>query len=328
MSNTPSVPQGEFDSKGNWTPYQPITYPLFQWPYKPMAALKALLGWGGAIWPMNLFIVGIAYLSFYYLQPALEQCATFQFGWIATILLRNLLYMWVIYGSLHYILYIKKMHGQERKYTPNWPAKDSKRFKFRDQVKDNIFWTNVSGVPIWTAYEVIYLWAAANNKVPYLDWSEHPVWFVLMFVFIVLFRDIHFYLIHRLIHVGKLFTYIHSLHHRNNDVQPWSGMSMHPVEHLLYFSGTLLHFVIPSHPVHFLFHTAHLAIAPASGHTGFEGPLFGKKLPLGSYHHYLHHKYFNCNYGGGILPMDKWFGGFFDGKGKFTNPKKRPAKNT
>ncbi|MDE0782115.1 MAG: sterol desaturase family protein, partial [Planktomarina sp.] len=32
-----------------------------------------------------------------------------------------------------------------------------------------------------------------------------------------------------------------------------------------------------------------------------------------SYAHYLHHKYFECNYADGILPLDKWFGTFHDG---------------
>ena len=34
----------------------------------------------------------------------------------------------------------------------------------------------------------------------------------------------------------------------------------------------------------------------------------------GDYFHYLHHKYFECNYGGdGMLPLDRWFGTFHDG---------------
>jgi len=32
-----------------------------------------------------------------------------------------------------------------------------------------------------------------------------------------------------------------------------------------------------------------------------------------SYDHYLHHKYFECNYAAGVIPLDKWFGTFHDG---------------
>ena len=33
-----------------------------------------------------------------------------------------------------------------------------------------------------------------------------------------------------------------------------------------------------------------------------------------AYIHYLHHKYFEVNYGGdGLVPLDKWFGTWHDG---------------
>jgi hypothetical protein len=34
--------------------------------------------------------------------------------------------------------------------------------------------------------------------------------------------------------------YVHSLHHRNMDPEPFSGMTMHPVEHLYYFSNAFI----------------------------------------------------------------------------------------
>ena len=33
----------------------------------------------------------------------------------------------------------------------------------------------------------------------------------------------------------------------------------------------------------------------------------------GDYFHYLHHRYFDCNYGTTLVPMDRWFGSFHDG---------------
>jgi len=87
---------------------------------------------------------------------------------------------------------------------------------------------------------------------------------------------------------------------------------MHPVEHLLYFSVVLIHWIVPSHPLHFLFNSQHTALTPAPGHSGFEGKL-GKFLSFGSYFHYLHHRLFECNYGESTIPLDKWFGIFEDG---------------
>ena len=42
----------------------------------------------------------------------------------------------------------------------------------------------------------------------------------------------------------------------------------------------------------------------------------GVSIPTGDYNHYLHHKYFECNYGELTSPLDKWFGSFHDGTKK------------
>lgn len=74
---------------------------------------------------------------------------------------------------------------------------------------------------------------------------------------------------------------------------PWSGLSMHPVEHLLYFSVVVPHMFVYGHPIHLLFNAQHTGLTPAGGHHGFdgcEGP--GPTKYSGSYFHYLHHRYF------------------------------------
>jgi sterol desaturase/sphingolipid hydroxylase (fatty acid hydroxylase superfamily) len=88
---------------------------------------------------------------------------------------------------------------------------------------------------------------------------------------------------------------------------------MHPIEHVIYFSVVLIHFVMPSHPIHFLFNAQHTALTPSGGHHGYEGPIVNGLIPTGSYFHYLHHRYFECNYGEGTLPLDWLFGTFRDG---------------
>jgi sterol desaturase/sphingolipid hydroxylase (fatty acid hydroxylase superfamily) len=53
-----------------------------------------------------------------------------------------------------------------------------------------------------------------------------------------------------------------------------------------------------------------------NGHIGFEKLELTADTPLTThaYAHYLHHKYFEVNYGGdGLIPLDKWFGYFHDG---------------
>jgi sterol desaturase/sphingolipid hydroxylase (fatty acid hydroxylase superfamily) len=56
-------------------------------------------------------------------------------------------------------------------------------------------------------------------------------------------------------------------------------------------------------------------MAPVPGHAGFERIEVGRaSLDTHGYAHYLHHKYFEVNYGGdGLIPLDKWFGLWHDG---------------
>jgi sterol desaturase/sphingolipid hydroxylase (fatty acid hydroxylase superfamily) len=113
-----------------------------------------------------------------------------------------------------------------------------------------------------------------------------------------------------------MYKLAHHLHHRNVNIGVWSGLSMHPLEHLLYFSGVLVHWVIASHPIHAMFHLFHLGFSPAAGHSGYDriGAEGGKGVTIGAYMHYLHHQYFECNYGGDGLPIiDKLMGTFHDG---------------
>ena len=51
------------------------------------------------------------------------------------------------------------------------------------------------------------------------------------------------------------------------------------------------------------------------------GLLYSTAACCRSYFHYLHHRYFECNYGEASIPLDKWFGSFRDGKSQ--KPKDR-----
>ena len=118
-----------------------------------------------------------------------------------------------------------------------------------------------------------------------------------------------------MLHWPPLYRLAHSLHHRNVNVGPWSGMAMHPVEHLLYFSVMLIHLVVPSHPAHMMFNGIQTGLGPGLSHSGFDEIVFGDEMALKNdrYLHYLHHKYHTVNYGESNVPMDKWFGSLHDG---------------
>ena len=85
---------------------------------------------------------------------------------------------------------------------------------------------------------------------------------------------------------------------------------MHPVEQLLYFSSSLIHLIIPSNPMLAIYQLHYAGFGAVVGHIGFDKIETGKEAAFDShaYGHYLHHKYFEVNYGDGLVPLDKLFG--------------------
>lgn len=288
--------------------------PFFQWPPRPMQ----MVAWLWNSWffiTERLIVVAIACISFYWFQPPLEETRTLAFGWIAEMFLRNVVLMSLVAGGLHLYFYTFTKQGQALKYDARPLMKNGRQFTLGGQIRDNMFWTIASGVTIWTAYEVLMFWVLANGVAPMLTWAASPVWFIALFLLIPVWESFYFYWIHRFLHIPFLYRHVHALHHRNINVGPWSGMAMHPVEHLIFLGSVLIHFVVAAHPVHILFHLQYYALTAATTHTGFEGMVVKDKnrLKLGTFHHQMHHRYFECNYGSLELPWDKWFGSFHDG---------------
>ena len=291
--------------------------PLFVWPPRPVDTAKFLFGYPGYFLPMNILYMMLAVVSWFWLTPDLATMQTFQWDWVAVIYGRNLALAFLVFGGLHWRFYTKNAQEAHFMLNRKAPTASHRRFLFGNQVYENMFWTAGSAVAIWSAYEVVTLWAFANGYIPMLSWEEYPVYFVLLFCAIPFVRDAHFYFVHRLLHCRLLYRSVHQLHHKNIDIGPWSGMSMHPLEHILYFSGILLHWVMLSHPMHAIFHVQATGLTPAMGHVGYhkwQGKN-GNTYSIGQrYFHHLHHRYFECNYGGdGTVPLDKWFGTWHDG---------------
>ena len=299
----------------NYQPDLPIRVsPVFAWPPSPVKIAK----WFWNSWFLiseRLILVGLAFVSWHYFQPALERCVTFEFGWVAQIYLRNLGLMFAVAGGLHLYFYTFKRQGDTRRYDARKLPTNNRAFTGRSQVIDNMFWTCASGVTVWSAYEALMMWAFANGLLPYVSWASNPVWFVALFFLLTIWETFYFYWVHRLLHWPPLYRIAHAVHHRNTNVGPWSGLSMHPIEHVLYLGTVLIHWVVPAHPVHVLFHLQYFALTAATSHSGFEGIVVKdrNRLALGNFHHQLHHRYFECNYGGLEIPWDKWFGSFHDG---------------
>lgn len=311
-----SEPTAEPALKGwNHTPNVPLaTSPFFSWPPRPLDMLRWVLhSW---FWiSEKLLIVGTALISYYWFQPPLDQMQTLEPGWIIGLYIRNLVLMTLVAGGLHLYFYTFTKQGKRLKYDPRPLMVNGRQFTLGGQIRDNMFWSLVSGVGFWTAYEVLMFWAMANGYAPMLTWAANPIWFIALFLLIPAWESFYFYWIHRFLHVPFLYRHVHALHHRNINVGPWSGMSMHPVEHLIFLGSVLIHWVVAAHPVHILYHMQFLTLTAATTHCGFEGMMMRDKnrLKLGTFHHQMHHRYFECNYGSLEVPWDKWFGSFHDG---------------
>ena len=162
---------GVRDKRGDWRPPYLIQMPSpFAWPLRPMAVLRWLVGY---VWPWNSAYLAVALVTWFFLTPSLATMARFEAGWIALILARNAGTIFLVVGGWHLYFYIFKGQGTDFRYTDRPLAKNNKSFLFGNQVWDNMFWTFASAVPVWTAYEVVMLWAstissARKNKNPKL----------------------------------------------------------------------------------------------------------------------------------------------------------------
>ena len=268
----------------------------------------------------NTLLLALAVLVYNVFLPDLSEMTSLSPDWIVPLYLRNIVLLTIVAGGLHLFFFTFRAQGQKLKYDPRERMENSKRFLFGNQVHDNMFWSLASGVTVWTIYEVLYFWGAANGMIPILDFYNHPIAFFAWLLVLPLLTSSHFYLIHRLLHWPPLFYRYHRLHHRNVHIGPWSGMSMHPVEHIIYISSVLVHFIIPSHPVIVILHLYHRCMVPAFSHAGFEKLLIKDKAitDAADFHHQLHHRHVECNYGNVDTPWDRWFGVVHDGSDEGT----------
>jgi Delta7-sterol 5-desaturase len=300
-----------------WNHHPPLPIPdsaLFHWPLRLRAAGWWVIKRWVALSSGTLFLA-TAILVWTLFQPAPEVARTLAPGWVLGVWVRNLILITLFAGSMHLWLYTYTLQGERLKFDARPMMKNNGSFTFRDQVRDNMFWSLTSGVAAWTLFEVLYVWGVANGVIPTFAFRGNEIWFLIWLLAVPIFSSAHFYFVHRLLHWPPLYARVHSLHHRSINVGPWSGLSMHPVESVLYASAVLIHFVVPSHPVIFLVHLYIKMIGPAFSHAGFEGLLAGDKrvMNAGDFHHQLHHKFFECNYGTAETPWDRWFGSFHDG---------------
>ena len=308
---------GVRDRRGYWRASKPLMFaPVFVWPVQPKLFVRFLFGHDGYMLPWNLLYASIAVIYWLYLTPSLDTMKTLTIDWPIYLMICNAVILFLATGGLHLYLYINKAQGTQFKHNAQWPSKNNSAFLFGNQTTDNVIWTFASAVPIWTAYEVLLLWSFANGYIPFVSFNDHPIYLIALLLLAPIWRGgFHFYFIHRLLHIPILYRWVHKLHHNNVNPGPWTGLAMHPVEQLLFYSSVLIYFIVPAHPLNVIFEGIHASLSPGIGHSGFDRIILGENTSVTTHdrYHYLHHKYFECNYGLGLVPLDKWFGTFHDG---------------
>jgi len=306
---------GTRNKRGDFAPSATLEIaPFWSWPPQ----FGKILAWiPGYIWPWNALHMATALLYWRFIIPDIATMQTMRSGWALWLYCVNAAAIFILYGSVEFFYYVKRRQATRFKFNARFPTDHpSDVFWFKRQNIDNVLRTYLTSIPLWTLVEVLTLWAFANGFVPWLRWSDHPLYLAVLVLLVPAIHEVHFFLIHRAIHWGPLYRWIHSVHHNSVNPSPWSSLSMHPVEAFLYHAVAFWHLVIPSNPIVALFQLHVAGFGALNGHIGFDKLELTERRTLDSHAwaHYLHHKYFEVNYGGdGLIPLDRWFGTQHDG---------------
>lgn len=306
---------GSRNKRGDWAPAQRLELAPF-WTFPP--SLAKFAPWvKGYLWPWNLSFLALAALWWTLFVPGVDTLRTLSAGWVLGLLAANAVGIFCLYGAIEWRYYVKRVQDRRFKYTGRFPSEQpSDVFWFASQNVDNFLRSFLIGVPTGTAIEVLLLWAFANGHATALTWADHPAALVAWVLLVPVIHELHFFVIHRAIHWGPLYRWVHSVHHNSVNPSPWSSLSMHPVEAAAYFGVALWVLVLPSHPFVAVYFFTVAGFGAVVGHIGFD------RLELGEHHapashayaHYLHHRHFEVNYSdNGVLPLDQWFGSWHDG---------------
>eukprot|EP01059_Diplonema_ambulator_P011373 TRINITY_DN21320_c0_g1_i1.p1 TRINITY_DN21320_c0_g1~~TRINITY_DN21320_c0_g1_i1.p1 ORF type:complete len:454 (+),score=78.99 TRINITY_DN21320_c0_g1_i1:53-1414(+) len=280
--------------------------------------------WLWSVTPIWCAVAALVYWAFPY---DLESVEAKEMQW-SLVVERIWIHFWTMHcfvGFWHVTIYLFKFSTRNFSQTIEGPSKS--------RLFHNMYYSTLGAIQsaIW---DCAFIYIYANKILPYTPDSEafslSPKGFLNAAVIILVgyWRDLHFYCAHRLIHIRFIYKYVHSLHHRNTQIEPYAGLCMHPVEHLFYYScaGAMLLFNLsPFVPFYVL---VHALISPAASHSGFEDNWQSDQF------HNIHHTKFECNYGSSGLPMDYAFGTWREKlgksntyKGAFDEPDEPPPKD-
>ena len=169
---------------------------------------------------------------------------------------------------------------------------------------------SAASILVFAAQATALLWMLRHGWLA-IAW-DRPAWHLIWEMPVLYaWNELHFFVIHRLLHVGPLYRRIHSWHHRSVVTTPFSAYSFHPVESFLL--GSVMPLALVFHafsPWALLGLTIMSLMLNVSGHLPHEcvRPLFRFAMPHSRYHN-EHHREFTTHFGFSFPPLDCWFGG-------------------
>lgn len=289
--------------------------------------------WGCHVSHLLEFSVAVlCYVLLYWDGSIMQEARTFSTHWIWKIFAFNIACEFIVYGFWHWYVYVDDVNRVALKPYKLNPVNQYEPSEGHvgmctsttGNLQREVLFTTLGWLQS-AFWQVVFthLWAIGYCKMPEMTEASGYVQTITLLAFVTYWREIHFYWAHRGMHpwfarerglldgdVGAfLYRHVHSLHHKSYNPGVFSGLSMHPVEHFLYYScATLLPLMLPAlHPIVFLYCKFHADIAPIAGHDGYQAPGGGGDI------HWLHHAKFECNYGGTFpVNWDALFGTWQD----------------
>ena len=218
------------------------------------------------------------------------------------LLIENIIIWSVLYLPFQWFLYSKMTRGMVKgyKFNPKYPLVGLMLKEFIRSIRGvyicSVFESLVHRV-IYHETEHVSNGIFASLQPEGLEGQELEVVYVIVGgIILYLWGDAHFYFSHRLLHTKWLYKNVHKYHHESYNPTPFSGLSMHWFESMVYFSAAPM-LAMAGVPLWlFRLMSKGLIIFPLEGHTGY-----GTWNVETSYNHYIHHAKFDYNYGSSPL---------------------------
>lgn len=195
-----------------------------------------------------------------------------------------------------------------------WVLGSKKFAKRKIQLSKRAGWTQIKGELVNTFFTIIanaffagiVLWLVDNGYSKfYTETGKYGLWYeVFSFLVIFFIADAWFYWAHRVLHHPKIYKYIHAIHHKSLDTNPFTSYSFHILEGIL-----LTLWILPTallFPASILSLTINQVLGlfnNIKSHLGYEfyPKFFAKVFPFNmlvtSTNHNIHHARYNGNYG-------------------------------